>query len=119
MSIGQERTKAFIEQYLALVTQHPEQVTVAIRETPHLFTPTRVMTTFTVSMASKRDAALVIGLDGKNIRVLRELVQLIANRHGFSPSWVEILDPIRAAHSVPLSPDAAATGADATEAPPS
>lgn len=116
MSTGQDRTKAFIEQYLALVTQHPEQVTVAIRETPHLFIPTRVMTTFTVSMASKQDAALVIGLDGKNIRVLRELVQLIANRHGFSPSWVEILDPLRAAQLVPLTPAEAATSTDTTEA---
>jgi predicted RNA-binding protein YlqC (UPF0109 family) len=115
-STGQARTKAFIEQYLALVTQHPEQVTVAIKETPHRFIPTRVMTTFLVSMAGQRDAAFVIGLDGKNIRLLRELVQLIASKHGFTPAWVEILDPLRTTTSRTPSPGDTATGADSTEA---
>lgn len=95
MLSGQERTKAFLEEFIQLTVRNPEKVKVEVREAPHQHTPNRILTTFTVQVEEQRDAAILIGVGGKNIQTLRDVVHVIASQQGFAPARVEIIDPLR------------------------
>jgi len=94
-SSGQERTREFIEGFVALVARYPEKVRVEVREVPHQHVLDRSVTTFLIVIEDPRDAAILIGVGGKNVQTLREIVHVISCQQGFAPARVEIVDPLR------------------------
>lgn len=92
-----ERTRAFLETFVGLVVRHPEKVKVEVREGWHQSIPEKIVTTFLITVEDPRDAAILIGVGGKNVQTLREIVHVIACQNKFTPARIEILDPLRAA----------------------
>jgi len=96
MQSVQERTREFLEAFVGLVARYPEKVRVEVREARHQNVPEKVVTTFLIQIEDPRDAAVLIGVGGKNVQTLREIVHVIACQNKFTPARVEILDPLRA-----------------------
>ena len=90
-----ERTREFLEAFIGLVVRYPEKVKVEVREAWHQSVPEKIVTTFLIGVEDPRDAAVLIGVGGKNVQTLREIVHVIASQNKFTPARVEILDPLR------------------------